>query len=96
MSLDLREIPRPQRHPLIFQNFDTLAVGISLRLINDHDPVPLSRQIEMMRHGQASWEYIERGPEIFHVRIRRIAPPEASQVPVRAPSEVLLTGIDKT
>jgi uncharacterized protein (DUF2249 family) len=49
MSLDLRETPRPQRHPLIFQKFDTLAVGISLRLINDHDPVPLSGQIEMMR-----------------------------------------------
>ena len=33
-ELDLRGIPRPLRHPLIFQKFDALAVGDSLRLLN--------------------------------------------------------------
>ena len=95
-ELDLREIPRPQRHPLIFQKFDALAVGDSLRLLNDHDPIPLNRQIDNIRPGQASWEYIQRGPEIFRIRIRRIAPPEATEVPVNAQSAGVLTGIDRT
>ena len=71
-ELDLREVPRPQRHPLIFAKFDALAIGDSLRLLNDHDPVPLSRQFESIRQGQASWEYVERGPALFRVRIRRV------------------------
>jgi len=72
-ELDLREIPRPQRHPLIFAKFDALAPGASLRLLNDHDPVPLNRQFEMTRPGQALWEYIERGPSLFRIRIGKVA-----------------------
>ena len=74
-ELDLREIPRPQRHSLIFAKFDALAVGGSLRLLNDHDPIPLNRQFDNIRPGQALWEYIVRGPSLFRIRIRRIAPP---------------------
>jgi len=95
-ELDLREIPRPQRHPLIFQKFDALAVGDSLRLLNDHDPIPLNRQFEDIRPDQASWEYIQRGPEIFRIRIRRIAPSHAAEVPVSVQPAGVLTGISKT
>lgn len=79
-ELDLREIPRPQRHPMIFAKFDALASGASLRLLNDHDPIPLNRQFEMTRPGQAFWEYIERGPRLFRIRIRKIASPSASEI----------------
>jgi uncharacterized protein (DUF2249 family)/quercetin dioxygenase-like cupin family protein len=72
-ELDLREVPRPQRHPMIFAKFDALAPGESLRLLNDHDPIPLNRQFDSIRPGEASWEYIERGPSLFRIRIRRIA-----------------------
>ncbi|MGH9689886.1 MAG: DUF2249 domain-containing protein [Candidatus Acidiferrales bacterium] len=77
-ELDLREVPRPQRHPLVFAKLDALAVGESFVLVNDHDPVPLSRQIEDLRPGQAAWEYIQRGPDIFRIRIRRTASSNAS------------------
>lgn len=87
--LDLRAVPRPDRHPLIFAKFDALAVGDSLRLLNDHDPVPLSRQFESIRPGQAAWEYIERGPDLFRIRIRRIASPSPMDVPVRTPPQHL-------
>lgn len=83
-ELDLRQVPGPQRHPLIFAKFDGLPVGGSIVLVNDHDPVPLNRQMESMRSGQLDWEYIVRGPDIFRIRIRRIAPPtgaESSPVP---------------
>lgn len=81
-ELDLREIPRPQRHALVFAAFDALAVGESFTLINDHDPVPLRAQIEQMREGEMGWEYIERGPENFRIRVSRIAPAAGNVGPV--------------
>jgi uncharacterized protein (DUF2249 family)/mannose-6-phosphate isomerase-like protein (cupin superfamily) len=94
-ELDLREVPRPLRHPLVFEKLDALPVGGSFVLVNDHDPVPLSRQIEQMRQGQAVWEYIQRGPDIFRIRIRRIAPSQGAEVAVKAQSDVLVTGIGR-
>lgn len=86
-ELDLRPIPRPERHPLIFAKFDLLEEGSSFRLLNDHDPVPLHRQFESIRPGQASWEYIERGPSLFRIRIRRIAASGSGDVPLSPPFE---------
>jgi uncharacterized protein (DUF2249 family) len=74
-ELDIREVPRPQRHPLIFAKFDALANGESFQLVNDHDPIPLNRQFESTRPGEASWDYLERGPSLFRIRIKRIAGP---------------------
>jgi uncharacterized protein (DUF2249 family) len=74
-ELDLREVPRPQRHTMIFAKFDALAPGASLRLLNDHDPIPFNRQFEMIRPGQAFWDYLERGPSLFRIRIRKLESP---------------------
>lgn len=78
--LDLRAVPRPLRHPMVFQKFDALSVGESFVLINDHDPIPLNRQMETMRPRQVQWEYIVRGPEIFRIRVRRLLPLAGSEV----------------
>lgn len=88
-ELDLREIPHPQRHPLVFVKFDQLAVGDSFVLVNDHDPVPLNRQMEGMRPGQLSWEYIVRGPDIFRIRVRRIAPLTGSESSPAVPTSTV-------
>lgn len=87
-ELDLREIPRNQRHPLIFAKFDALAVGGSLQLLNDHDPVALNHQFDSHRPGQALWEYIVRGPSLFRIRIRRIAPSSAADVSLGVPIQL--------
>jgi uncharacterized protein (DUF2249 family)/quercetin dioxygenase-like cupin family protein len=78
-EIDLRNVPRPERHPLVFRRFDGLPVGDAFLLVNDHDPVPLNRQLEDMRPGQLSWEYVVRGPELFRIRVRRIAPLTGSE-----------------
>jgi uncharacterized protein (DUF2249 family)/mannose-6-phosphate isomerase-like protein (cupin superfamily) len=80
--LDLRAVPRPERHSLVFATFDGLAAGEDFLLINDHDPVPLRRQMEAMRSGQMAWEYLERGPGDFHICVRRIAPADGTQTRV--------------
>ena len=74
-EINLCLIPRSERHPLVFDAFDGLAVGESFVVLNDHDPQPLRMQIEQMRKGEMGWEYVERGPEAFRVRLTRIAPP---------------------
>jgi len=76
-ELDLRDTPRPERHPIVFNAFDRLEEGESFVLINDHDPQPLRRQMERIREGEAGWEYIERGPEFFRIRITRVRKEES-------------------
>lgn len=78
-ELDLRAVPRPERHPLVFANLDALAMGESFVLINDHDPIPLNRQIDDMRMGEVTWEYERREAPIFRIRITRVAPGEAAR-----------------
>jgi uncharacterized protein (DUF2249 family) len=71
--VDVRtEIPRV-RHELIFETFGTLAVGTAFVLVNDHDPKPLYYQLAAENAGQFTWEYLEEGPEVWRVRIGRIA-----------------------
>jgi uncharacterized protein (DUF2249 family) len=94
-DLDLREVPRPQRHPLVFARFDGLKVGESFVLVNDHDPVPLNRQMENMRPGQAAWDYITRGPGIFRIRIMRIALPDGSEASTSLQPQELLQEIHR-
>jgi uncharacterized protein (DUF2249 family)/quercetin dioxygenase-like cupin family protein len=93
-ELDLRQVPRPQRHPLVFARFDALKVGESFELVNDHDPIPLNRQMEAIRPGQADWSYVVRGPENFRIRVRRIAPLSGPAIPAPVQPEALL-GIER-
>ena len=68
---DVRQVPPPQRHPLIFQTFEALQVGERFQLVNDHDPKPLFYQFKAERAGQFSWDYVEQGPSVWRVNIGR-------------------------
>ena len=72
-TLDVRTIPPAQRHPLIFQRFLALPQGGGFTLVNDHDPKPLYYQLNFEYSGQLGWDYLERGPRVWRVRISRIA-----------------------
>ncbi len=78
-ELDLRPLAHGSRHGLVFAAFDALNVDDSFVIINDHDPSPLRMQMEFMRHGELRWEYLERGPEAFRVRITRVAAPASKR-----------------
>ncbi|MCL6442313.1 DUF2249 domain-containing protein [Alicyclobacillus cycloheptanicus] len=71
-TVNATEYPPHQKHKVIFQTFDGLKPGEAMLLVNDHDPQPLRYQFELERPGIFSWEYIERGPETFRIRIGRI------------------------
>ncbi len=83
-EIDLCLMPRSERHPLVFAAIDSLEVGESFTIFNDHDPQPLRMQIEQLREGEVKWEYIERGPDTFRIRLTRIAPPAGNVAPVNS------------
>ena len=69
IKLKLKNITPRERHPKIFDTFDSLQPGDKMILINDHDPKPLKYQLEAERTGQLEWEYILTGPEVWKVEI---------------------------
>lgn len=66
-TIDVRTIIPRERHPLLFETFDGLAVGETFELVNDHDPKPLYYQFMAERPGQLEWTYLEEGPETWRV-----------------------------
>ena len=72
--VDVRQVAPPQRHPLIFQTFESLGPGESFILVNDHDPKPLFYQFKFEREGLFTWEYLQQGPTDWQVRIGKQAP----------------------
>lgn len=59
------------KHATIFSRFDELKPGEFLILHNDHDPMPLRFQLENMRGDIFTWDYLERGPELFRIKIAK-------------------------
>lgn len=70
-SIDVRNIPPRDRHPLIFRAFDALQPGETMELVNDHDPKPLWYQFQAERGPVLDWTYVEEGPEVWRVSIGR-------------------------
>lgn len=69
---DVRPIPCRVKHAQIFLRWLNLPVGQFFVLLNDHDPVPLRYQFEAEFQDAFAWEYLERGPEDFRVKITKL------------------------
>jgi uncharacterized protein (DUF2249 family) len=71
MTIDIRVIPLVLRHRLIFGAFERLKPGEGFIIVNNHDPRPLSRQLDERYAGTFGWQYLEQGPDVWRVRISR-------------------------
>lgn len=71
MTLDVRELPHAQRHQQIFALLERLEVGQALVITNDHDPAPLGYQLRALHGDDFGWEYVESGPHVWRVAIRK-------------------------
>ncbi len=69
--IDVRPMPPRERHPTIFGQWDELPEGGAILLVNDHDPLPLYYQFAVEYAARFHWEYLDRGPELWRVRITR-------------------------
>ena len=74
-ELDVRQIPKSQRHPMIFARFDALAAGESFVLVNNHDPIHLREEFARDRPGAYDWRYLEGSDMLWRIRIVRITEP---------------------
>ena len=61
-AFDARGVAKRFRHAAIFGALDALGPGETMRIVNDHDPLPLLGQLQA-RYGEAvSIEYRQREP----------------------------------
>lgn len=72
-ELDVRPLPKPEKHPTIFATFGDLEVGGSFVLVNDHDPKHLHDEFETDHAGSFGWEYLAREPRNWRIRITKLA-----------------------
>lgn len=70
-SLFVPDLQPALKHPTIFRKFDSLGSGEAFVIINDHDPKPLYYQLLAERGNIFSWDYLEQGPEIWKVHIKK-------------------------
>ena len=69
--IDVRPIVPKEKHEKIFSMFYSLESGQKMEIINDHDPRPLHYQMLAENEGQFEWKYLEEGPEVWRVEIKR-------------------------
>lgn len=69
--LDLRAISPFERHPIIFDKWESLKVGETIQIINDHDPRPLHYEFEGEYKDSYKWEYVQKGPKDWIVNITK-------------------------
>jgi uncharacterized protein (DUF2249 family) len=72
-TLDLRQISHAagERRDKILATWQDLPVGETLRIINDHDPVPLRHLFRAEYADQFEWAYEQEGPADWIVQITK-------------------------
>jgi uncharacterized protein (DUF2249 family) len=73
LELDVRPMPKPDKHPAIFAAYADVPVGEALVLVNDHDPRHLHEEFETEHPGGYSWDYLARDRGAWRIRIAKLA-----------------------
>ncbi|MBX2931411.1 MAG: DUF2249 domain-containing protein [Chitinophagaceae bacterium] len=68
-EFDIRPYPPTERHEMFYKAFADIQAGEAFEFINDHDPKPLYYQMEAESKEPFRWEYIEKGPDVWKVRV---------------------------
>lgn len=71
-EFDIRPYPPTERHEMFYKAFAEIKPGEAFVFINDHDPKPLYYQMEAESKEPFKWEYLQEGPEVWKVRVRKV------------------------
>lgn len=71
-ELDVRGIRKPDKHPTIFATYAALPTGGAFVLVNDHDPKHLHEEFEADHGGSYEWEYLNREPRDWRIKITKL------------------------
>lgn len=69
---DLRPFPPTERHEMFYEAFAGIKIGEAFEFTNDHDPKPLYYQMEAESKEPFRWEYLEKGPVDWKVRVIKV------------------------
>ncbi|REL38600.1 DUF2249 domain-containing protein [Rhodohalobacter sp. SW132] len=78
-EFDVRILIPIKRHEKLLKLFKDLPAGDSFVFINDHDPKPLYYEFRSIFGDVVGWEYLQRDPEEWKVRVTRTADSEADK-----------------
>ncbi|MFB6286395.1 MAG: DUF2249 domain-containing protein [Candidatus Bipolaricaulia bacterium] len=72
-GFDLRQIPEAERQHTVLHRFGLLADGEQMDLLHgpDDDPRSLFDALKQSHGERFTWEYLERGPDRWRVRLTR-------------------------
>lgn len=71
-EFDVRPYPPTERHEMFYKAFKDIKPGEAFEFVNDHDPKPLYYQMEAESNEPFRWEYLEKGPDQWKVRVIKI------------------------
>ncbi len=79
-ELDVRPVAPKDRYDRIIGAYEALAVGSELELTVDHDPTCMYYTLRATRGDDAfAFDYLEQGPEIWRVRVRKLLDVEETE-----------------
>jgi regulator of cell morphogenesis and NO signaling len=79
-SLDIRPVEPRHRYETIIGAYEGLATGGAIELTVDHDPTCMYYALKATRGDDAfEFDYLERGPEVWRVRVRKLLDVESSE-----------------
>jgi uncharacterized protein (DUF2249 family)/quercetin dioxygenase-like cupin family protein len=73
VEIDVRPLPKADKHPAIFEAYAARQVGESLLLVNNHNPRHLRDEFTLEFPGGFGWDYEESGPAQWRIRITKLA-----------------------
>lgn len=79
-TIDVRQVPRPERHPRIFECYSQLAPGGSLVLLADHEPANLRDEFDRDHPGTHSWRGEQLPGGEWQIRVSKLASTPAPRV----------------
>lgn len=68
--INVADIDPRFRQTILSRLFEHLASDQSLQIVVDHDPKRLRLLLEASHGSRCAWSYLERGPDVWRVRLR--------------------------
>jgi uncharacterized protein (DUF2249 family) len=73
--LDVRAVPHSRRHAMVLSTVEALAPGEAVVLVASHAPRPVLAEVDARFPGQVEAQWLRSGPEIWQLRLERVAAP---------------------
>lgn len=70
-KLDARYYKSGNENRIIFETLDSLQLGESIEVIDDHDPGSLYNLLQQERPNEYEWDYIQDSPGVYKISIEK-------------------------